>query len=254
MIYTETGHVVTNQPIIGIRNVARFENLDSVSPVQGSFPGMEVTTPVTYGGWVPQSSPATLSYTGLSGGLDFMGIAAHTLGSEGASVQLTIGTDVIGTISPVSDEPIMWMFNARDEATAQVEVTFSGDSPLICVVYIGRRITMPHNIYGGVAPPQLNPITARRPQLSESGKILGRRAIRKGVEANFTFEHLDPAWVRSTFQEFVDLEAETPFFFAWRPLSYPEEVSYLQTSQDVSVVNSGVAGLMTATIDAEGVG
>ena len=37
-------------------------------------------------------------------------------------------------------------------------------------------------------------------------------------------------------------------------LSYPEEVSYLQTSQDVSVVNSGVAGLMTATIDAEGVG
>jgi hypothetical protein len=46
---------------------------------------------------------------------------------------------------------------------------------------------------------------------------------------------------------------ETPFFFAWRPTTYPTECGYCWLISDPTPSNSQANGMMAVSLDLEGV-
>ncbi len=255
MIHIEVGHIITDHAIFAAFNRAHIDTTPTVSSEAPGYPGTEATNGLTYGGWKPTADPASISYDfGGSVTVDYMGIAAHTLGTDGATVELSIGGVSVGTITPTDDSPILFLFDSRTGSTAEVEISGYGtDYPLLGVIKIGARVTMEELIYGGFAPPNLSRRTVVRPQLSETGKILGRPIVRRGFAASPNWQHLPAAWYRETFDPLVEYIRAEPFFFAWQPLTYPAEVIYGQTTGDISPTNMGIGDLMEVSVGIEGV-
>jgi hypothetical protein len=254
MIYVEIGHAITDHAIFACQNSAHLNALDVVSSETPGYPGSEATNGLTYGGWKPDADPASISYDNILNPVDYLGIAAHTLGTDGATVELFLDAVSIGSITPTDDSPILFLFTPRIASAAEVVISgFGGDHPLIGVIKIGARVTMDQLIYGGVTPPNLARVATIRPYLSETGKILGRPVIRQGYSSSPSWQHLPAAWYRSTFDPLVELIQTEPFFFAWRPLAHADELIYGQTAGSIAPSNMGIGDLMEVTVPIEGV-
>lgn len=255
MIYLEEGYEIDNRAIIGYDNVANRSTFELATSEAEGWPGVSVTNPFTYGGWRPEVSPASIEFGSINKPVDFVGIAAHNLGSLGVSVAIKINGSTVGVVNPQDDSSILYLFEERLASSFELEITYTGsDAPTVTVVSLGKRLTMPHTIYGEFTPPNLSPKFSLRPQLSEKGKILGRTAIRQAYTCQPKWDNLNPNWYRQYFHPFVLAAATIPFFFAWRPNDWREEVIYGQTSGNIEPVNNGVRGLMSVEVNIEGVG
>ena len=86
----------------------------------------------------------------------------------------------------------------------------------------------------------------------EGGQWLGRSIIRKGVTTSYQWRHLKAAWYRQYFDPFVKSARTTPFFIAWRPETYPNEVAYAWAKSDIRPSNMGIRDFMEVTLSVEG--
>ncbi len=79
--------------------------------------------------------------------------------------------------------------------------------------------------------------------------------MRSGFQADFSWQHLTPAFYRSEFDLFVADALQFPFFIAWRPSTFTESVGYVWSGQDISPSNMGIGkGLMQVSISVAGLG
>jgi len=60
--------------------------------------------------------------------------------------------------------------------------------------------------------------------------------------------------VRSDFDPFVRSARQYPFFFAWRPQTFPLEVGYVWVEEDIRPVNMGRNTFMQVGWEMQGVG
>jgi len=265
-----------NNARIGIDSIFTLANLRSTDDGDPGFPNSAITNPLTYEAWrpalgsyigypVPDHIPAEVIFdAGTGKKCDYIGIAAHTLGTTGTQVTLSASLDGVGLYTPITsfvpanDDPIMVLFDAVTYRYWKLEllppgppVTAAG-APQVAVVYVGKLLEMPVAIYGGHAPLRLSRVTARRPNVSERGQWLGLSILRKGLRTSFAWKNLDPDWYRATFDPFVALARRLPWFIGWRPERWPYEVGYVWTTGDISPTNMGVGRLMQVTVDVEG--
>jgi hypothetical protein len=209
--------------------------------------------PLTWDFWIPDALPATLTFTlSAAASIDYVGIAAHTIGHDGATVLLEYhdGADWVGikTISPADDGQILILFNAVE--TDRLRLTVTGSSrPAIGVVYAGTMLVSERMIYQGHTPITLARQTTMRPQRSENGQWLGRSVVRRGAANNISITNLTAAWVRTYLQPFMNSAIRYPFFFAWRGSTFPAEVAYCWTDGDIQPTNSGPRDLMSVSFD-----
>lgn len=186
---------------------------------------------------------------------DYLAIAAHNLGSSGATITLQGSADgvawvtVAGPFSPNVDKPWLWRFPSATYAWWRVLIL--GGPCRLGVLQAGLATVLPEGIYVGHQPAPLN----RRPRIlnneSESGQLLGRSIIRRGSAAVIRQDRVSPAWVRAVWNPF-SIHAETkPFFFAWRHASFPEEVIYGWTDGGAEV-EQGQAQFMKVSLDMKG--
>lgn len=68
--------------------------------------------------------------------------------------------------------------------------------------------------------------------MSESGNFLGRIVVGQSLETALSLQNITPSWYRSNMEPFVTAAREAPFFFAWRPGSYPRELGYAWLAKD----------------------
>lgn len=202
--------------------------------------------PDTFEWWRPGTMPATWRVDlGEPRAVDYVAIAGHTLGSEATSVQVEYSNDDSDWTAfgpdfiPAGDAAIMIL---APEVTARYwRLSISGGStPRIAVVYVGLVLAMPHPIYGGHSPAVLSRDTSVRPSTSEGGQFLGQRIIRRGYHGSAEFRHLPPSWYRDEFDPFVRSMRRRPYFFAWRPATYPTEIIYAKTDDDIQPQNMGL--------------
>ena len=113
---------------------------------------------------------------------------------------------------------------------------------------------MQRAIYGGHSPATLSRVTSVRPSLSETGQWLGATEVRSGYRSSYTWKHLTPSWYREHFDPFVaNNPRANPFFIAWRPDRYPDEVVYAWATNDIQPTNMGTGrGLMEVSMSVEG--
>ena len=257
MTLVETTGVPLTHARIGWHTILRDAALTASSAAPG-FPVSSLANSMTYDRWLPVALPATVTIdAGEAVAADYLGIAAHLLRDGLNTVTLSYldagaWTDIAAG-QPADNGSLMFLF--PEVVSRRWRLTFTGATPQpVGVVYLGRALAMQRPIYQGHTPLTLSADTVIRPQRSERGQLLGRTKIRGGYKTSVAWSNLSAAWVRDSFMPFVKSAPLDPFFFAWRPGSFPEEVGYVWTSSDVAPSNSGPRDLMSVDMEVEGLG
>jgi hypothetical protein len=239
---------------IGIDNIARTGTVSASSEAAG-FPAIAAANPLTYEFWKPTAFPAWWRVdAGAAATVDYVGIAAHNLGSSRITVEVQSSTNnstwtTVDSHSPTSDAPIMFLF--APVSARYWRITVTGEA-VIGAVYIGKVLEMQRAAYAGINPIDLSRRTVIRPNRSEGGQWLGRSVIREGSFTSVGFRHLTNAWYRANFDQFVEEARSYPFFFAWRPEGYPDSVGYVWTQGDIVPTTMGIRDFLEVGLDLEG--
>lgn len=221
-----------------------------------NFPASAALNPLTYEYWRPTAMPATWTLdAGSSVSVNYIGIAAHTLKTGNCTVTIQGSTNnstwvTIDSLTPADNSPIMFLFAPVTYRYFRLSIT--GSIPSIGVVYVGTTLDMLRPCYGGITPISLSNDNVIRPNRSEGGQWLGRTVIRSGSSMKVAYTNLNNAWVRSSFKAFMDDAVLYPFFFAWRPNNYPNDIGYVWTADDIKPSNMGRNSLMQVSFDMTG--
>lgn len=160
-----------------------------------------------------------------------------------------------GDISPVDNAPIMFLDIPRTARYMQIKLTGTGSvMPRIAVVYAGVALAMQRAMYGGHTPISLSRQTQLKQPVSRGGQFLGQSYRRLGVATSAAWKNLGAAWYRTNFDPFVKEARKNPYFFAWRPQSYPLELGYVWTGDDIAPSNMGVRDFMEVSMKLAGIG
>lgn len=251
VLSAEAGEV---QPLTHARIM--YQDLVTDSEVTGSsetagFEADAVQNYTTYDRWLPASVPATLTVDfGSINPVDYILIAAHNLGTSGAalvpeySVDGNEWTEASPERIPADDNAIAFLFDEVSVRYVRVRITSATTVPRLGVVMAGAALAMQRPIYGGHSPVTLSRNTEVRPIRSEGGQFLGRSVVRRGLRTSYNWEHLEAVWYRDNFDPFVQAARFQPFGIAWRPETFPEEVAYGWTEDDIQPSNMGLRDFM----------
>lgn len=267
-----------DHPVIGYENLATTDN--TVATVENTnYPASNLLNPATNLKWVAEADTAfsdiylTVTLDGFSE-VDYVGIAGHNFGTVGAIISIegttefdSNGDPIWDSAYPLSDETILandrpaifrftrdFLFGVR--VRIQYPVLGSGDDliePEAAVLYVGKLLTLQRKIYVGHSPISLSRAANVSNGRSESGNFLGRIVLGESNYTSVNLANLTPDWVRNYLDPFLEEAVETPFFFAWRPQSYPTEVGFAWMTDDAQVTNSLSNGMMAVDFNLGGI-
>lgn len=253
--------VALNHARIGYAS-ATIGNTPTVSGTASGFFAGALSNRLTHEFWKPDASPATAEYTITAQSIDYIGIAAHSLGTTQTTVKVEYSDDAGSTYTEISefipgdDNAIMVLFDQVDNVDrVKFTFTYSGDAPIVGVIYAGLALAMQRPFYGGHSPITLSRETVNRPQMSESGQWIGASVIRRAFSSSAAWKHLTASWYRANFDPFAFHVSKTlPFFFAWNPSEWSDEVAYCWSNTQIKPTNMGIRDLMEVSINLEGYG
>jgi hypothetical protein len=213
---------------------------------------------------LPQYVTTTLNFTSP---VDYVGIAGHNFGSSvipvtiegsdgsfsGSPPALTWTVLVQETLLP-DDAPAVFRFTPVTLQKIRVKLVPPGATiPSMAVLRIGKLLVMERGLYDGHTPI----VHGRKSKVlsgrSESGEFLGRVVLQESVETKARFTLLSPAWYRANFHPFILNSKTNPFFFLWRPATYPYEVGYAWMTNDPMPVNDPPSKLIGIELEMSGV-
>jgi len=211
--------------------------------------------------------------------VNYLGIAKHNLGTVAYEYTLEYSTDGGTTWDTLAGPRIIGKNNAIIEYFD--DVTYGNfriklyksatgtpaviDGPIIAHIKLGRALILQRRIYAGHKPATLCKKVKRITNGSENGQFLGQEIVRSSHSGSCSQQHNTPEFVRTYVKPFIDhvnghVEVEdtapSTFFFAWRPSSYPEEVIYAWTQDNIEPENQngdGLGGMMQWSFDMEAV-
>lgn len=224
---------------IGMDTITRTGTVTASSAVAG-FPALSAANPLTYEFWRPVDVSAADAFWQVDAGeavsVDYVGIAAHTLGG-GATVVVQYSTDnvtyeTVDSLTPTDNAPIMFLF--PPQVAQYWRIVVQGADASVGVIYVGKVLEMERACYAGLSPIDLSRRTVIRPNISEGGQWLGRSIVRQGSAMSVAFRHLNYDWYEANFDPFVEEAREYPFFFAWRPDGYPDSLGYVWVNDDIT--------------------
>lgn len=232
-------------PLIAYDNIVTTLNIAATTSADG-YPVSRLANPATHLEW--HASDTTTQYltvtTGSAEDVEYIGVVGHNWGSTGANVSIEhldvgfsppVWVETEAAFIPASDDPIVWRIDPRPE-NFRIKIipgsSSPGFEPIAAVVQAGSLLVMERKIYS-----QHLPITYGRKLVvsngrSESGKFLGRVVIGEDNETTASFRLITPAWFRANIPPFLEVAKEFPFFFVWRPSTYPDEVGYVWLMDD----------------------
>lgn len=270
---------ITDLPIVFWRNVVTTTNVstDSQDP---DFPVTNVANPSLALKWKqdftdsPLAMPDTIviNAAGL-GPINYVAIAGHNLGTAGATIAIEgdgnpSGISPASTASPleqewvtgfqpVDDSPLIIMFGeveaqAGDRGNVRIRLQSPGTVALeIAVIYVGYATVLAEGIQADHTPLPLAHMRETLTGQSENATFLGRIVVGQWVESVATISNLEATWVRDELMPFLEFAAENPFFWAWQPLTYPDEVAFAWLSENPKPVLD-IDGFLTVDLPMRG--
>jgi hypothetical protein len=181
-----------------------------------------------------QIDPATIDYCGIGG---------HNL--AGATIQLQRRddpgdpwTDVGSPFIPADNQAIMIYFTAVSSSSYwNIEIApASGTAPRIASIYLGEMLTLSRKIWVGHKPSLFDKDTNF--YTGDAGGIYQGR-VKEAVRHNLEFsqKQVSQSFLRNVLKPWIDVSLDRPFYFAWRPLNYPNEVVLAWLDRDIKPVN-----------------
>lgn len=237
-----------NRPLLGWRNVVTAGNVTATSAL-AAYPASNLGNPSTASDmeWraSPLASPPADIYLTVALGtptsLDYIGLARHNLGSSGAlvSVEHLDGTwqELIGPTGLSDDKAAMFQWAPGSYSSIRLRIQPGSAAPRIAVMYCGLLTKLPRNIYVGHTPVLFGRRTNVYTGRSEHGDYLGRVVLNRTLETDVSMSNCPPEYFRSDIHPFFVAAEEIPFFFAWRPYAFPQEIGYCWLTGDGNMSN-----------------
>lgn len=177
-----------------------------------------------------------------------------TINQNGVSKALLEVVRFAEIYSPLDDAPLLFLDADRIGRYLLIRVTGDGEAPRIASIYAGSVLAMEKMVSGPFTPISMGRVTELYQSLSRGGQVLGQNFRRLGVQSSITFKNLTAAWVRQYFEPFAKSARSLPFFIAWNPEEYPEEVGYCWAESDITPRYSGLMDLMDVSWSMSGTG
>lgn len=231
-------------PLIGWDNQVTVSNI-AATYEDTDYPALNLANPSTVQLW-KSTSTATQYLTvtlGAAQEIGFVGIARHNFGTVGATltVQADPGTasweDIAGPQIPGDDAPLMFALDPDNWTGVRLKIENATANPQAAVLSIGAALRMPRGLQPGITPFPLGISREFVNGMAQNGDYLGDIQTRARRSMVASFKAIDADWYRTDMLDFVDA-ARTPFFFAWRPSSYPLECGYAWCTEDPQPVYS----------------
>jgi len=239
-IEIETGSTSTTGANILYENLfhtgtvtASTEAADGEAANAANEPTWDFWTPTAVPAWIKVDAGSTVS-------CDAAAVAAHDIGSTGATVQVQSSPDdatwtTQGSVAPTDDSVIIILFPSVSARYWRLRVIDAVAS--IGVAYIGSRLTFTRSVLSGHVA--LN--NAKRVELMNTttigGQFLGNRIRRIGAETSVNFGLVDTGFADGDFAPFKDWYNDGhAFFFASSPLVWPDDVGYCWRPEGASEI------------------
>jgi hypothetical protein len=212
---------------------------------------------MTYERWQPATLGATWTYDHGSAVLgDAACIAAHSIGTSGATLEVLTSTDGttftsrIGPIIPADDEAIWCVLPPVTARYWRIALT-GLVRPTIGAIRFGRALQFPQPMFAGHTRVRFARQTQLRTNTSESGEFLGRSVQRVSRPTSYQWQHLPRAWVEANWPALQRAVEAQPFWLTWRPDDYGD-VGYFVTDAVPQAATMGVRDYYQAGIDVRG--
>lgn len=249
-----------NNAWIGYQSCITRDNVTADEEATG-FPVTNVQTTSTAEKW--KGTSTALQYIQVADGgsqdCDYFALAKHNFGSTGATLKLqnsadaVTWNDVTEDIIPATDYAIMFRFEADRANYWRLAITPGSAAPELAIFYLGELLVAQRRIYVGHTPLTLGRNQVVSTGLSDNGAFLGRIKRREFLSSAVELKNLTPGWYRTEFDPFAEASAERPFFWAWRPGTYPDEVGYAWVTGAIKPANSNPNGMMSVGFEMQGV-
>jgi hypothetical protein len=259
-----------DSPIVGYQNVVTAANITATTE-NAAYPATNLANPATHliwkaGAGSPSSDEYLTCITGTTEHLDYLGVAAHNFGTAQATLTVE-GTDVApgspadwnvlaGPMLPADDGPIIFRWTPGSYYGIRLRISESatpGVVPFCAVMYVGELLMLQRRIYVGHQPIKFARKLNIANHRSVSGAFLGRIVLGQKNATSISLINLTPTWFRESMWPFLLAAQEIPFFFAWRPTTYPLECGYCWLTNDPTPNNTLANGMMAVSLDLEGV-
>ncbi|HVQ43797.1 MAG TPA: hypothetical protein VMT30_02430 [Candidatus Saccharimonadia bacterium] len=261
------GGVITgDNPLIGYDNIVTTLSISALTAAAG-FPASNMANPSTNLRWVGElSSPEADEYVTVTNlgiaTLDYIAIAKHNLFTAQIAVSVeALDVDAspdtwVELVAPVilpNDGPALFRFTPFAYASIRLRLQSGNAAPTIAVCYAGALLVLQRRIYVGHTPINYGRSAKVINARSESGNFLGRIITNQKTATAVKLQNLMPDWYRTYFEPFLLQAQENPFFFAWRPSSYPREVGYAWLTNDPQPANQRPNGMMSVDFEMGGI-
>lgn len=264
--------VNANNPIIGYHNLVMAGSI-SATTEDTDFPAINLANVSTNLRWkgILGSPSFNDEYITIildtPNDIDYVGIARHNFGTgliavsiEGLAEEDDSPAEWFELTSDVllpNDTPAIFRFTPQSLYAIRIRLQASQAAvpvaPEAAVVYVGLLLVLERRIYVGHTPLPYGRRAKITNARSESGNFLGRVVLNEMVTNGIELNNLTPGWYRTYLDPFVIASKEIPFFFNWRPGTYPYESGYAWIVNDPAPTNQRSNGMMNIKFELNGI-
>lgn len=262
-LFLSESTLTADHPIIGFRNIVTTSNIAATAS-DDDYAVTNLANPATHLRWQGESdsSPPAAMYltitTGSADPIDYVGIAKHNFGTAEIAVSVE-GDDgggydtLAGPVMPGDDSPLLFRFSPASFTAIRVKLDPGSDHPRAAVLYCGKLLVLPRLLWQGHVPINYGRRQTVINGKSESGNFLGRIITGEWRETRQNIILVTPTYYREDIDEFLASGKDTPFFWGWRPATYPAEVGYCWITNDPEPLNSQGHGLTEFNLQMTGI-
>lgn len=248
-----------DHPVIGWRTVVTSSTIVADTTATG-YPASNLANPATHLEW--RGSDMTEQHLTITTNevddIDYVAVAGHNWSSAAITVSIEgfisgSWTEIVDQVLLPDDGPALFRYSAQSLAQLRIRLQAGTAIPRAAVVYAGKLLVVERKVYVGHTPlPHARKFTIANNR-SESGNFLGRIVLGETRESTIPLSLISPDWYRENMDPFLAVADETPFFFAWRPQTYPREIGYGWLIDDPMPVPTGPSNLIAFDLKVSGV-
>lgn len=196
--------------------------------------------------------------------IDYLAVARHNFGTIGAivSVEGKVDdgnspeepyTEIVQQETLIDDTPVIFRFVPQTLTHIRLRLQLNSAVPQAAVVYVGRMLVLERSIKleSDHVPLRLARKRTILNGMSQSGNFVGNIELKEFRESAAEFSHFTPLWYRANFDPF--LQEAIPFFFAWHPVTYPEDVGYAWLTNDPMPEHNPATGRIAVDLQMRGI-
>jgi len=244
------------RPVIAWQNLAVASAI-TVDSEEAAHPGVHLANPVTTEYWRSGTTIEQLITVELTGTdpIDSLAVARHNFASGEivGSVEGLSGDDgavweeLVEPTSFGDDRPVLFRFPPSLLIGIRLRLVPTAVAPQAAVLYVGKLLVLEQGVQVGHVPipyaRERNIIVGR----SEAGEFLGQIQSGGSRRTKADIKNLTPEFCRLVMDPF--LKEMPPFFWAWAPEKYPDEVGFAWCTNDPKPVPSQLAGYSDVTLE-----